>query len=175
VGSRETLRFSGRVLAATNHDLRALRQSGQFREDFYYRLCSDEIHVPSLRERLQEDPGELSRIVRELLKRIIGEGASAFSSEIEHRLHAGLPGDYAWPGNVRELEQAIRRICLTGVYHGQQKSSMPTWTNRLQEPEPTAQDLLASYCRELYSRHGSYVEVARITALDRRTVKKYVG
>ena len=52
VGSHKTVRFEGRVVAATNCPLNELRRQGRFREDFYYRLCSDVIEVPPLRERI---------------------------------------------------------------------------------------------------------------------------
>src|SRR5213078_1832008 len=52
VGSREKLRFCGRVIAATNSELDELRRQKVFRDDFYYRLCSDILTVPSLRQRI---------------------------------------------------------------------------------------------------------------------------
>src|SRR5205814_10459134 len=62
VGGHEKKRFSGRVIAATNRPIADLRHGGRFREDFYYRLCSDVIHVPTLRERIQESSGELAEL-----------------------------------------------------------------------------------------------------------------
>src|SRR5262249_11429725 len=73
VGSHRSLRFEGRVIAATNRDLAALRRSGAFRDDFYYRLCSDVIEVPSLRRRIAEDPGELRRLLESIILNIVGE------------------------------------------------------------------------------------------------------
>jgi hypothetical protein len=55
VGSHEKLRFSGRVISATNRDINQLRKEGEFRDDLYYRLCSDVIEVPSLHQRLKEN------------------------------------------------------------------------------------------------------------------------
>ena len=55
LGQRTKIRFNGRVIAATNKPLDALLERGSFREDFYYRLCSDVIVVPPLRQRLDED------------------------------------------------------------------------------------------------------------------------
>lgn len=73
VGSHQQLRFSGRIIAATNRPLDELRKKGLMREDFFYRLCSDIIVVPPLRQRLQEDPKELDLILSHILQRIIGE------------------------------------------------------------------------------------------------------
>src|SRR6267143_2046148 len=70
VGGREKLRFRGRVIAATNKPLEQLRRDGSFREDFFYRLCSDVIEVPTLRQRIAESPDELRQLVRLLVARI---------------------------------------------------------------------------------------------------------
>ena len=67
VGSHDKKRFRGRVIAATNRPLDQLRASGQFRDDFYYRLCSDVITVPSLRQRITEDPRELDDLIAHLV------------------------------------------------------------------------------------------------------------
>ena len=64
VGSHEQVRFRGRVIAATNKPLDALRGPGGFRDDFYYRLCSDTITVPPLRQRLREDAARARRVAR---------------------------------------------------------------------------------------------------------------
>src|SRR5262249_46053651 len=75
VGSHDAVRFRGRVIAATNRPLDALRGRGLFRDDFFYRLCSDMIHVPTLRQRLQEDPGELRTLLGYAVANLIGEPA----------------------------------------------------------------------------------------------------
>ncbi len=178
VGSRETHRFSGRVIAATNRPLDALRRAGRFRDDFYYRLCSDVIVVPTLRERIAEHAEELPTLVREILVRITGGEAPDLAEDVLARL-AKHPGRaYTWPGNVRELEQAVRQTLLAGAYaprpnRGDESDSarMPVgWRDGVW----TATDVLAAYCRRLYDRFGSYEEVARRARLDRRTAKKYV-
>src|SRR5437773_807496 len=72
LGGHEKKRFSGRVIAATNRRLADLRRGGRFRDDFFYRLCSDVIEVPTLRQRIAESPGELPQLVRLMVARIIG-------------------------------------------------------------------------------------------------------
>jgi len=178
VGSHERRRFAGRVIAATNRPLAELRAQGAFRDDFYYRLCSDVIEVPPLRQRLQEDPRELDRLLRQLVARLMG----AAHDELAARIRAALdrrPGpDYSWPGNVRELEQAVRRVLLTGVYAGQAAPADAGPEARLLAGVAAgtldADRLLAGYCALLHRRHGTYEEVARRTGLDRRTAKRYV-
>jgi hypothetical protein len=179
VGSHERQRFQGRVIAATNRPLDELRRGGQFRDDFYYRLCSDIIVVPPLSQRIQEEPRELEALIVSILKRMIGEAAAPHARLVREALNRDLGAHYPWPGNVRELEQAVRRIIITRHYRGDAASSASTEpTERLlagiEAGTLDAQQLMAEYCGLLYRRLGTYEDVARKTGLDRRTVKKYV-
>ena len=178
LGSHEAQRFAGRVIAATNRSWAELRAEGRFREDFYYRLCSDVIQLPTLRERIADTPGELEDLVRLLVSRIAGEQPDLVSIAMD-ALHRDVPRDYPWPGNVRELEQAVRRILLTGRYASD--LGVRADVNRDQEfselargGQLTAKDLLGRYCAMLYRQLGTYAEVATRTGLDRRTARKYV-
>src|SRR5437773_2407262 len=116
LGGHEKKRFSGRVIAATNRRLADLRRGGRFRDDFFYRLCSDVIEVPTLRQRIAESPGELPQLVRLMVARIIGTESNELVAAVLEALEENLPRGYPWPGNVRELEQAVRRVLLTGRY-----------------------------------------------------------
>ncbi|MEM1296877.1 MAG: sigma 54-interacting transcriptional regulator [Verrucomicrobiota bacterium] len=177
VGSREKRRFQGRVIAATNKSIEKLRNDGLFRNDFYYRLCSDSISVPPLRTRIAEDSNEMIRLVSHLVQRMTGEESPDLVASIHDAILAGTGASYRWPGNVRELEQAIRRVLLTNQYSGE---CPPTpdlsadLRNSLEEGNLKAGELLDGYCRLLYQRLGSYEAVARQTGLDRRTVKKHI-
>lgn len=179
VGSHERQRFQGRVIAATNRPLDDLRRVGQFRDDFYYRLCSDIIVVPPLRVRIQEEPRELEALIGSILKRMIGDKAAAHARLVRESLNRDLGGNYTWPGNVRELEQAVRRIIISRHYRGDTAASAPSEpTDRMlagiEAGSMDAQQLMAEYCGLLYRRFGTYEDVARTTGLDRRTVKKHV-
>jgi hypothetical protein len=178
LGSHERKRFAGRVIAATNQPLDKLRATGQFRDDFYYRLCSDIIRVPTLRERIEERSQELEDLVRLIVARIAGEDSARFSDLVMESIARDLPRDYPWPGNVRELEQAVRRILLTGHYAGDVKSPATSEDEQLaismQAGRLTADQLLGGYCAALYRRLGTYAEVAARTGLDRRTARKYI-
>lgn len=178
VGSHEKVRFHGRVIAATNHPLDDLRRQGRFRDDFFYRLCSDVIEVPSLFRRLQECPGELRDLLGHVVQRLVGEESPALVDTVAAELarHPG-PG-YAWPGNVRELEQAVRRILVTGHYSGEpprfQGALLEDLSAGMAAGVLNADALLAGYSLALYERHGRYEEVARRMGVDRRTARKYV-
>jgi len=178
VGSHEQLRFSGRVIAATNQSLDELRGRGLFREDLFYRLCSDVIVVPSLRQRLVEDPKELDTMVLHVIKRIVGEASKELFRMVREVINTDIDPHYAWPGNVRELEQAVRRILLTRHYQGNRKMVSRELKNvffsGIEDGTLSAQQLVASYCVLLHDRFGTYEEVSRRTNLDRRTVKKHI-
>jgi hypothetical protein len=178
LGGHEKKRFSGRVIAATNQPLGQLRRDGRFRDDFFYRLCSDVIEVPTLRQRIDESAGELELLVRLLVGRIAGSQDSDFVGTVRERLERGVPRGYTWPGNVRELEQAVRRILLTGRYAADLAQTAPdeetALIERLRAGELTAAELLARYCALLHRRLGTYAEVAKRTGLDPRTTRKHV-
>ena len=184
VGSHEERRFEGRVIAATHRDLDEARRERRFRDDFYYRLCSDVIEVPPLRLRLAEDKSELRVLVEALVERIVGQRDDEVSERVLSVVAEDLPPDYAWPGNVRELEQCVRRTLLTGHFAperaaarspvGDEGDASEVFLELARAGSLEARELTARYCALLYERHGTYEEVARITALDRRTVKKYV-
>ena len=180
LGARISCRFNGRVIAATNKPLDALLQQGTFREDFYYRLCSDVITVPPLRQRLREDPAEMEALLELLVKRTLGEASAEWITVIRDILDRDLGQNYPWPGNVRELEQAVRRILLSREYRGR-VYAVPAaddlrgqLQNAINAGHLTAKQLLSTNCALLFQEHQNIEEVARRTELDRRTVKKYL-
>lgn len=178
VGSHEQKRFRGRVIAATNKPIHELRQKGAFRDDFFYRLCSDVIEVPPLRQRLSEEPGELEDMLRHIVRQIVGRESPQLLTLVQEVMRRDIEQNYAWPGNVREMEQAVRRILLTQAYQIEEHSRGQSRESRLQahiqQGDVTAQELLESYSAILYDRLGTYEAVARQMNLDRRTVKKYI-
>jgi DNA-binding NtrC family response regulator len=177
VGSREPQRFSGRILAATHRSLAELRARGAMRGDFYYRLCSNVIEVPPLRTRIAESARELPMLVEHLCARIAGPQAQRLAPELTAEIERGLGKDYAFPGNVRELEQTVRRILLTGRCAREAPTNAPAGDalgTTLRSTSITADALVQRYCASLYDQSHSYVEVARVTGLDRRTVKRHI-
>jgi transcriptional regulator with PAS, ATPase and Fis domain len=178
VGSHSLKRFEGRVIAATNRPIEDLRKKGNFRDDFFYRLSSDIITVPTLRQRIEESPSELEQMVSLLVTRMTGEESPNLMDMILEKLKRDIPSDYTWPGNVRELEQAIRRILLTQHYDGDITVMRPNLEEELIDKISSgtlkADELLNQYCSLLYKRFGTYQEVSRRTGLDPRTVKKYL-
>ena len=115
VGGREDHRFSGRLVAATHRDLEARIQEGAFREDFFYRICSDWIVTPSLRRQLDDTPGDLGLLVQLIADKVAGPAqGEALAKKTVRWIEANLPAGYAWPGNVRELEGYVRSMMMRG-------------------------------------------------------------
>jgi transcriptional regulator with PAS, ATPase and Fis domain len=98
------VRVDVRVVTATNSDLDLKMEAGQFRRDLYYRVAGFVLRVPSLRER-REDIPELVRRLLATFAREAGRPAPSVTPEALSALVA-----YAWPGNVRELEHEARRL-----------------------------------------------------------------
>ena len=106
VGDVVTRKVDIRVIAATNIDLEAAVQSGQFREDLFYRLNVLEIVVPPLRERT-EDILPIAERLLAFFARQNHRGLMVMDDEVRDALRT-----YDWPGNVRELRNAIERSVL---------------------------------------------------------------
>jgi DNA-binding NtrC family response regulator len=103
LGSNKVRHVDVRVIAATNVDLRAALEQGEFREDLYYRLNVLPLNIPPLRERKEDIPYLARYFVRKLSKDSGSHVESISDGAIERLM------EYHWPGNVRELENAIER------------------------------------------------------------------
>ena len=178
IGETAPRAFEGKLIAATNRDLAAEMRAGRFREDLYYRLCSDLIVTPSLREQLRDAPGELRNLVLFVSERVVGpDGAAGLADEVLACVERDLGPDYPWPGNVRELEQCVRNVLVRKEYRppAAPGSGRPgDVAAELERGGLTAEELLRRYCTLVYARTGSYQETARRLQLDRRTVKRHV-
>ena len=106
VGSSRSKKVDIRILAATNADLQAACQAGQFREDLLFRLNTVEIHLPALRDRREDLPALamhfLTRFASRYRRQVKGFDPPALQALIQ----------YSWPGNVRELEHTMERAVL---------------------------------------------------------------
>ncbi|ORC31783.1 sigma-54 dependent transcriptional regulator [Marispirochaeta aestuarii] len=101
VGGEETQEVDVRIISATNRDLKAEIEKGNFREDLYYRLNVVNIHVPPLRERKEDIP----LLAAAFLKEFAGENGKSIEG-IDHKANLALY-NYSWPGNIRELRNSI--------------------------------------------------------------------
>jgi len=106
VGGNRTLTTDARVIAATNRDLAASVESGEFREDLYYRLNVFPIEIPPLRDRRSDIP-----ILVEYFVARHGARIGKKIRRVEKRT-MDLFLSYPWPGNVRELQNVIERAAI---------------------------------------------------------------
>ncbi|MGR9100254.1 MAG: sigma-54-dependent transcriptional regulator [Gammaproteobacteria bacterium] len=105
LGGRQKIPLNVRVLAASNRVLRASVESGDFREDLYYRLNVFPLNIPPLRERSGDILPLAEYLVRKYRKNG-GEPPALSPAAVDKMLQ------YAWPGNVRELENVLQRALI---------------------------------------------------------------
>jgi two-component system nitrogen regulation response regulator NtrX len=124
VGGGKTIQVDVRVLAATNHDLRAQVHQGTFRQDLLFRLEVVPIHLPPLRERAEDLPLLVAHTLQRLRARN-GLPAPPITREGMATLDR-----YPWPGNVRELMNILERLAILNT-------GSPIGPNEVREVLPT--------------------------------------
>lgn len=101
IGSDRSSLMSARVIVATNQNLAEKQESGQFRNDLYYRVCTHQIHIPPLRERKEDIPLLLHHFLEKSAKQL-KKKTPTIPKELQVLLM-----NYDFPGNVRELEAIV--------------------------------------------------------------------
>ena len=107
LGNPQTLSVDVRVISATNRNLLAEMQTGRFRQDLFYRLNVYPLHLPPLRERVEDIPPLIQFFVHKLNKKL-GKEVDTIPQQTMSALQ-----HYAWPGNIRELANVIERAVIT--------------------------------------------------------------
>jgi len=103
VGSSKTIKVDIRIITATNQDLWAMVEKGEFRMDLYYRLNVFPIMMPALRERIEDIPILCHSILKQLNHKLNKNIQSISKQSLTKLSH------YHWPGNIRELQNIIER------------------------------------------------------------------
>ena len=106
VGGSQSVAVDVRVLSATNRDLRAAVEAGTFRQDLFYRLNVFPIHMPSLRERMDDIPLLVGYLIEHYSKKVGKKIRNIDKKTLQ------LFQDYKWPGNIRELQNVIERAVV---------------------------------------------------------------
>jgi DNA-binding NtrC family response regulator len=106
VGSTRDIKVDTRLLAASNHDLQAMIEAGEFRSDLYYRLSVVVVRLPPLRERKVDIPLFVASFLDSYNKEM-GKNITDVAPQTLEALKR-----YDWPGNIRELRNAIERAAL---------------------------------------------------------------
>ena len=187
-GESKTRKFEGKLIAATNRDLKEEIAKHHFREDLYYRLCADVIETPSLHAQVKDNPDVFENLVGFIVQRMVPEVQEELTSEIVNWLELNLPADYTWPGNFRELEQCVRNLMIHGHYQfktdhetkstsgGELSQKGNPEINKLVQQisnlELTADELTSAYCKIAYKQTRSFEKAAKLLQLDRRTVRR---
>jgi len=128
VGGTSDIEVNVRVVAATNADLGALIERGEFMADLYDRLRFAEIVLPPLRERCEDVPLLVEHFVARLHEELPDLGAARFSEAAMQELVS-----YAWPGNVRELKNVVERLYVCDRDRSIDASELPL---EVTTPEP---------------------------------------
>jgi DNA-binding NtrC family response regulator len=175
VGSSKTKQADVRILSATNADLPAEINAGRFREDLYFRLNTIQVHLPPLRERL-DDISELARYFLEELTARYRKKGFEVSPEALQALHR-----YPWPGNIRELRHVMERAVLLARSSTIQPTDLglqPATSRANVLDEMDLESMEAHLIKKALDRHdGNAVSAAKALGLSRsafyRRLQKY--
>jgi len=106
VGGSKTLKVNVRIIAASHKDLAKLSESGEFRQDLFYRLNVFPLFLPALRERASDIPILTKWLLADLSKKL-GKTITGICDQSKKRMAA-----YSWPGNIRELQNVLERSAI---------------------------------------------------------------
>ncbi len=189
LGSEKSHRVNVRLIAATHRDIKKLVASGQFREDFYYRLAGYQIDVPSLRQRRSDIPLLVDHFRRRASADMHRDPVPGPSQAVLDVLAA-----HEWPGNVRELEQVIRRTIIDAgsltdadaaktALHGiaAQTESSPAASDEGETQDRSRDDLIPLDEAErnhimtvLRATGGNQTQAAFILGIERKTLARKI-
>lgn len=174
VGATEALAVDARVIAATNRDLEEEIKRGHFRADLFYRLNVIAVHLPPLRDRVED----ISILAESFLARSAAqrdETVKALDEETLDILRA-----YPWPGNVRELENALERAVILSAGNSVAPDALPERiTARRAEPlvterapgTPTLEAIERAYIQwVLHNEGGNKSRAADMLGIDPSTL-----
>ncbi|HJV89590.1 MAG TPA: sigma-54 dependent transcriptional regulator [Holophagaceae bacterium] len=163
VGSSRTLKADVRLISATNADLESEVAAGRFRQDLRFRLNTVELHVPPLRERVED--------IAPLAEHFLARHAAKYRSPIQGFEPDALQAltRHPWPGNVRELGHAVERAVLVA-----QGPRLRAADLLLQAPRAGSgvedlglEEMEALLIRKALARHGSATAAAEALGLSR--------
>jgi len=193
VGLDKNIYVDVRIIAATNRDLSKEVEQGRFREDLYHRLSVFPLHIPALRERIDDIP-QLGSFILNNIKGKLGSNSVRIGKSTMHLLM-----QYDWPGNVRELQHVLMRAALRaaagtsdnkGIIEPEHLGLEITHTSNIQQPLTTQlmtsnidtdnkpfNEVVADFQRQVISKalakHGNtWAKAARELQLDRANLHR---
>lgn len=175
IGSHTPTPINVRIVSATKEDLREAANEGRFREDLYYRLMVADIHLPPLRDRIDDVPTLFCHFLREA-----GRNNDLAVPELSYEDVLALEL-HSWPGNIRELKHTAERYLLTRSISGISVSDLLElgWNNQstvfsgdrsLNDRLEYVEKVLIS--AELSHHEGNIKKVMEVLGLPRRTLNE---
>ncbi|MBI5789400.1 MAG: sigma-54-dependent Fis family transcriptional regulator [Candidatus Schekmanbacteria bacterium] len=179
VGGQKTLKVDVRLIVATNQDLAVSVQEGRFREDLYYRLNVVTIHLPPLRERLEDIPLLIEYFVEAICTENDREVLHVAPEVVD------LLSAYAWPGNIRELHNCIessvvktrgKTITLTALPSHIQRSTL-LMNNKITFSVGASMDEIEreAIIKTLQAVQGNKTMAARILRIGTKTIYRKIA
>ncbi len=179
IGGNNTIKVDVRILAATNKNLLEEIKRGRFREDLYYRLNVVEIHIPPLRERMEDVPEIVEAFVVEFALKYNKPDLKVSRQALQTLLN------YAWPGNVRELRNVIERAVVLSKSSAIESEDFP---EKIRQPSATGSENLEedriytlAEMERMYVRKvleyagGNKLKAARLLNIDPKTLRTKLG
>ncbi len=174
VGGEKTIEVDVRVISASNKDLRQEVAAGRFREDLFYRLCVVPIHLPSLRERVNDIPLIADHI---LAKAAAVSGRPRLTIDPEA---VEILMDHPWPGNVRELQNALEFALIkcrgVAIEPAHLPPSVRSASSLVLTQRGRPKKLTASVVQDaLRAARGNKVQAAKVLGVSRATLYRFLG
>jgi len=154
VGDHRPVSVDIRLIAATNRDLEKLVRENRFREDFFFRINVIPIHLPPLRQRMEDVPLLVEHFIRQLRSRS-GKDITGLSPDAMQLLMS-----YSWPGNVRELKSVLEYAFVIAEKGPLRPDHLPATFAR-REGDPCPRPLADAHPREEDDERTALVEALR--------------
>lgn len=169
VGGSQPIISDFRLISATHRDLPSLIRENLFREDFFYRINVITMHIPPLRERLDDIPV----LADHFLKRYVQETGKHLEGFTQRAL--GLLASYRWPGNIRELRNVIERavVIAKGRMIGAEELTFLNPPDTITPSRSSLRELEINHIKAvLETCNGNIVRAAKQLGVDRSTLTR---
>jgi DNA-binding NtrC family response regulator len=172
VGGNKEITSDFRVICATNRDLKSMVEKGLFREDLYYRLNVVNIHIPPLRERIEDIPQLVDYFIRKYCT-TLNKPLITIDSGALKRLE-----EFSFPGNIRELENMIERAIVVGNGRKITLKDLPLGKETVNTAFESLEDLERNHISQILNKYSWNISAAaKALKVDRVTlynkIKKY--
>jgi acetoacetate metabolism regulatory protein atoC len=174
VGGEKTIQVDVRIIAATNRDLKAEVEKGNFREDLFYRLNVVHIDVPPLKDRKEDIPLLVYSFIKEFSAEN-GKPALQLDRKARNALYA-----YDWPGNIRELKNCIESAVVMSSGNTIQLNDLPAEVTQTSEGKNLCFPLGTKFAdveKELIAQtlawqRGNKTKTADVLGIGRKTLHR---